>query len=79
MPLAPRRGWPGRCGKLLYMAPELFDCRASFDDFAADVWALGIILFFLLTGMPAVGRGDGAGRDGPAVRLRARRAAARPC
>ena len=52
VPLAPRRGWPGRCGKLLYMAPELFDCRASFDVFAADVWALGIILFLLLTGMP---------------------------
>ena len=34
------------------MAPELFDCRASFDVFAADVWALGIILFLLLTGMP---------------------------
>ncbi len=34
------------------MAPELFDCPAAFDVFAADVWALGIILFLLLTGMP---------------------------
>lgn len=52
VPLAARRGWPGRCGKLLYMAPELFNCSGSFDVFAADVWALGIILFLLLTGMP---------------------------
>ena len=38
-------------GKLLYMAPELFDCGHPLMC-AADVWALGIILFLLLTGMP---------------------------
>mmetsp|Transcript_29823 Transcript_29823/g.96212 ORF Transcript_29823/g.96212 Transcript_29823/m.96212 type:complete len:592 (-) Transcript_29823:571-2346(-) len=52
VPLKPSRGWPCRCGKLLYMAPELYDPRNSFDVYAVDVWALGIILFLLLTGMP---------------------------
>lgn len=52
VPLRARRGWPCRCGKLLYMAPELYEPRAPFDVFAADVWACGIILFLLLTGMP---------------------------
>jgi len=52
VPLMPSRGWPCRCGKLLYMAPELFEPQKPFDVFAADVWALGIILFLLLTGMP---------------------------
>mmetsp|Transcript_4594 Transcript_4594/g.13538 ORF Transcript_4594/g.13538 Transcript_4594/m.13538 type:complete len:467 (+) Transcript_4594:231-1631(+) len=52
VPLAPSRGWPCRCGKLLYMAPELFQPSAPFDVFAPDLWALGIILFLLLTGMP---------------------------
>lgn len=52
VPLRPSTGWPCRCGKLLYMAPELFEPARPFDVFAADVWALGIILFLLLTGMP---------------------------
>ena len=52
VPISPHKGWPCRCGKLLYMAPELFEAREPFDAFAADVWALGIILFLLLTGMP---------------------------
>mmetsp|Transcript_21736 Transcript_21736/g.33389 ORF Transcript_21736/g.33389 Transcript_21736/m.33389 type:complete len:513 (-) Transcript_21736:474-2012(-) len=52
VPLRPSRGWPCRCGKLLYMAPELYEPTEPFDVYAADVWALGIILFLLLTGMP---------------------------
>ena len=58
VPLRPSNGWPCRCGKRLYMAPELYGegdtqpPRQSFDAFAADVWACGIILFLLLTGMP---------------------------
>ena len=36
----------------MYMAPELWYCQGSFDAFAADVWALGIMLFMLLTGAP---------------------------
>ena len=58
-PLGPSKGWPCRCGKLLYMAPELFEAKEPFDVFAADVWALGIILFLLLTGMPPWDAGSG--------------------
>ena len=52
VPLAERPRWPGRCGKFMYMAPELWYRRGSFDVFAADVWALGVMLFMLLTGAP---------------------------
>ena len=41
------------------MAPELFEAKEPFDVFAADVWALGIILFLLLTGMPPWDAGSG--------------------
>ncbi|KAH8057569.1 serine/threonine kinase [Aureococcus anophagefferens] len=34
-----RQGWPCRCGKLLYMAPELFEAKEPFDVFAADLKA----------------------------------------
>ena len=52
VPLAARQNWPGKCGKPMYMAPELWYPQGSFDAFAADVWALGIMLFMLLTGAP---------------------------
>ena len=52
VPLAERPRWPGRCGKFMYMSPELWYRRGSFDVFAADVWALGVMLFMLLTGAP---------------------------
>ena len=52
VPLAERPRWPGRCGKFMYMSPELWYRQGSFDVFAADVWALGVMLFMLLTGAP---------------------------
>ena len=42
----------GSCGKMNYMAPEVFSNEGPFDPFLCDVWALGIILFILLTGVP---------------------------
>lgn len=53
VPLKYASRWPGRCGKLLYIAPELYATpRRPFDAFALDVWACGVILFLLLTGAP---------------------------
>ncbi|KAF0700146.1 Aste57867_9334 [Aphanomyces stellatus] len=40
-------------GKLFYMAPEVYQCRA-YDPAAADMWSLGIVLFILLVGSPPV-------------------------
>ena len=42
----------GTCGKINYMAPEIFANDSPFDPFSCDIWALGIILFILLTGIP---------------------------
>ena len=39
----------GQCGKLTYMAPEVY-ADQDFSGFAVDVWACGIILFILLCG-----------------------------
>ena len=44
--------WPAKCGKLDYMSPELLNPMRSFDLFAVDVWALGVILYVLLVGSP---------------------------
>mmetsp|Transcript_2461 Transcript_2461/g.7639 ORF Transcript_2461/g.7639 Transcript_2461/m.7639 type:complete len:468 (+) Transcript_2461:215-1618(+) len=53
VPLKYASRWPARCGKLLYIAPELYATpRRPFDAFALDVWACGVILFLLLTGAP---------------------------
>lgn len=38
-------------GKAYYMAPEVVAQR-PYDPAAADVWALGVVLFILLTGSP---------------------------
>jgi len=40
----------GQCGKLEYMAPEVSLRAESFDGFAIDLWAVGIVLFELLVG-----------------------------
>jgi serine/threonine protein kinase len=50
--IAPRDGWPCRCGKDLYIAPELQSATDAFDPFALDRWAVGIMLYILLTGRP---------------------------
>lgn len=43
----------GMCGKLPYRAPEVFHNK-PFHGFAIDIWALGIILFMLLTSQQPV-------------------------
>lgn len=41
VPLPPQ----GVCGKRFYMAPEVLSNSGTFDGFAVDVWACGIMLF----------------------------------
>lgn len=50
--VAPSRGWPCRCGKMLYMAPETFMPSCSFDPLALDMWAVGVMMFIVMTGVP---------------------------
>jgi len=38
-----------RCGKMIYIAPEVFDLQ-PFDGYAVDMWAVGVCLFVMLTG-----------------------------
>jgi serine/threonine protein kinase len=42
----------GHPGKILYMAPEVYDGKVPFDGILADVWSCGVILFIMLTGSP---------------------------
>jgi serine/threonine protein kinase len=49
--LTPPRGC---CGKKNYISPEILQNTHSFDGFCVDIWAAGIILFMLLTGVPPV-------------------------
>jgi serine/threonine protein kinase len=42
----------GVCGKHNYMSPEVFANTDSFDGFAIDLWAAGVILYIMLTGFP---------------------------
>jgi len=44
----------GVCGKRNYIAPEVLDNSAYFEPFCVDIWALGIVLFIMLTGVPPV-------------------------
>ena len=44
----------GVCGKRNYIAPEVLDNSAYFEPFNVDIWALGVILFIMLTGVPPV-------------------------
>jgi len=41
-----------RCGKPNYMSPEVVESRGPFDGFSVDMWANGVILFIMLTGVP---------------------------
>jgi len=53
--VAARNQWPCRCGKMLYLAPEILtatDQSPAFDPLKLDVWAIGIMLFIILTGVP---------------------------
>lgn len=40
----------GTCGKLPYMAPEIYTNRTAFDGEAVDIWSCGTILFCMLSG-----------------------------
>uniref|UniRef100_A0A7S2P167 Protein kinase domain-containing protein n=1 Tax=Leptocylindrus danicus TaxID=163516 RepID=A0A7S2P167_9STRA len=42
----------GQCGKPNYMSPEVLENSEPFDGFGVDVWAVGIILFTMLVGLP---------------------------
>lgn len=44
----------GVCGKKNYIAPEVLENAHYFDPTKVDVWALGIILFIMLTGVPPI-------------------------
>jgi len=42
----------GMCGKWHYMSPEVCKNQLLFDGPAVDLWAVGIILFLMLLGVP---------------------------
>eukprot|EP00592_Proboscia_alata_P029026 CAMPEP_0194443234 /NCGR_PEP_ID=MMETSP0176-20130528/126591_1 /TAXON_ID=216777 /ORGANISM="Proboscia alata, Strain PI-D3" /LENGTH=423 /DNA_ID=CAMNT_0039269457 /DNA_START=248 /DNA_END=1520 /DNA_ORIENTATION=+ len=42
----------GAKGKRLFMSPEVKNNCVPFDGFAADLWAVGISLFIMVTGFP---------------------------
>lgn len=42
----------GVCGKKNYIAPEVLTNEQPFSPIKVDIWALGIILFIMLTGYP---------------------------
>ena len=49
-----------RCGSALYMAPEIF-ADIPYDE-KVDIWAVGVIAYILLSGMPPfAGRGSEVG------------------
>ena len=53
--IAAGESWPCRCGPPLYRAPEILtatEAATAFDPLKLDVWALGVMLFMMLTGAP---------------------------
>jgi len=40
------------CGKPNYISPEVLKSEEPFDGFAIDLWAVGVILFIMLVGLP---------------------------
>mmetsp|Transcript_7887 Transcript_7887/g.21916 ORF Transcript_7887/g.21916 Transcript_7887/m.21916 type:complete len:787 (+) Transcript_7887:415-2775(+) len=42
----------GTCGKWHYMASEIMKNKDPFDGHAVDMWAVGVIMFLMLTGFP---------------------------
>lgn len=41
----------GQGGKLMYLAPEVYQGDEAFDGFATDLWAAGVVLFVILVGL----------------------------
>ena len=44
----------GRPGKKNYISPEVLQNTQNFNPMKSDIWALGVILFTMLTGFPPV-------------------------
>mmetsp|Transcript_3821 Transcript_3821/g.5942 ORF Transcript_3821/g.5942 Transcript_3821/m.5942 type:complete len:348 (-) Transcript_3821:154-1197(-) len=44
----------GPCGKKNYISPEVLENKYPFNGLLVDMWAAGVILFILLTGVPPV-------------------------
>lgn len=44
----------GVCGKKNYISPEVLENAGAFHGFASDMWAVGVMLFILTTGIPPV-------------------------
>lgn len=42
----------GHCGKDYYMAPEILENKKSFNGLLVDMWALGVVLFIMVCGVP---------------------------
>jgi serine/threonine protein kinase len=40
------------CGKPNYISPEILNSAEPFDGFAIDLWAVAVILFIMLVGLP---------------------------
>jgi len=56
----------GQCGKPNYISPEVLQNGESFDGFAIDLWAGGVILFIMLVGLPPF---EWATQDDPRFRM----------
>lgn len=39
-----------RCGSIMYCSPEIVKGQSSFDPFQADIYALGITFYYMITG-----------------------------
>ena len=46
------------CGKLRFMAPEIYAKNYAFDGMAADIWSAAVVLFLMITGRQPYERPD---------------------
>lgn len=42
----------GQCGKQNYISPEILENNEAFDGYGIDTWAIGVVLFILVVGLP---------------------------